>query len=131
MGPLARLFHLSGTSKASWPRHPSEQQSVLVRRGSWVSGLAVVLITLSQCNPTPPPPPPGPCEQPIANPIVCENTKPGTPESEWDIWGARDPSIVGFTDDISADVGSTVNFKIDTPSHRLPPRHLPPRLLPG
>ena len=27
----------------------------------------------------------GPCDPPIANPIACENTKPGNPASEWQI----------------------------------------------
>ena len=50
----------------------------------------------------------------ILNPIVCENTKPGNPSSEWDISGSGDPSIQGFATDISVDQGQTVHFKIDT-----------------
>ena len=51
---------------------------------------------------------------PAATPIVCENGKLGNPASEWDITGAGDLSIQGFTTDISVDQGGTVNFKVDT-----------------
>ena len=54
-----------------------------------------------------------PCE---ANPIVCENEKPGNPTSEWDVEGAGDPSIQGFATDISVNRGETVHFKIKTDS---------------
>jgi hypothetical protein len=49
-----------------------------------------------------------------ANPIVCENALPGTPPSVWDISGSGDPSIQGFSTDISVNVGSSLDFKIDT-----------------
>jgi hypothetical protein len=48
------------------------------------------------------------------NPIVLENQQPGTPSSEWEVAAAGDPSIVGFTTDISYAPGETVDFKIDT-----------------
>ncbi|MGP5033205.1 hypothetical protein ACTXJG_17555, partial [Glutamicibacter arilaitensis] len=54
-----------------------------------------------------------PC-QPGDNPIVCENSKPGAPWTEWDIQGAGDSSIQGFATDISVNVGSPVDSKIDT-----------------
>jgi hypothetical protein len=62
-----------------------------------------------------------PCDAPVVNPVACENTKPGNPKSEWDVSGAGSTSIQGFTTDISANVGDTVRFKIDTParSYRL------------
>src|SRR5690349_23636460 len=53
------------------------------------------------------------CQSP-ANAIEAENCKPGNPESEWDISGAGDLSIQGFATDISYNVGSTVQFKINT-----------------
>jgi hypothetical protein len=64
----------------------------------------------------------GPCDQPIVNPIVCENSKPGTPQSVWDLpitgsddgSGAGDPSIQGFATQISVNHGETVHFKIST-----------------
>ena len=49
-----------------------------------------------------------------SNPIVCENSKPGTDPSVWDITGAGDSSIQGFATDISVNVGGTIGFKIDT-----------------
>jgi hypothetical protein len=48
------------------------------------------------------------------NPIVCENTLTGAPESEWDISDAGDPSIQGFATSISVNKGETVHFKVDT-----------------
>ena len=51
-----------------------------------------------------------------SNPIVCENMKPGDPASLWDVSGSGSSSIQGFTTDISAAPGQTVQFKIDTPS---------------
>ncbi|HZM56136.1 MAG TPA: hypothetical protein VFC03_14030, partial [Acidimicrobiales bacterium] len=62
----------------------------------------------------------GPCDPP-ANPIVCENSKAGTPASTWDISGSGSSTIQGFTTDISADLGQTVTFKVKTPakSYRL------------
>ena len=56
----------------------------------------------------------GPCDAPVLNPIVCENSKPGNPPSEWDISGAGAASIQGFATDISVNQGETVRFKIDT-----------------
>jgi hypothetical protein len=50
------------------------------------------------------------------NAIVTENQLPGTPQSTWDISGSGDPTIQGFTTDISYNAGSTVQFKISTPS---------------
>lgn len=48
------------------------------------------------------------------NKISCENSKPGSPQSEWDIQGAGDSSIQGFASDISVNVGSKIDFKIAT-----------------
>jgi hypothetical protein len=56
----------------------------------------------------------GPCDPPNGNPIACENNQPGSPASEWDIAGAGDDTIQGFSTDISVNHGQTVNFKIQT-----------------
>jgi hypothetical protein len=48
------------------------------------------------------------------NAIACENSKPGTDPSIWDIDGAGDDDIQGFATDISVNVGGTIQFKIDT-----------------
>ncbi len=49
-----------------------------------------------------------------SNPVVCENSKPGTPAAVWDISGAGDPSIQGFATQMSVNVGGTIGFKIDS-----------------
>lgn len=51
---------------------------------------------------------------PTGNKIACENSKPGTPESQWEINGAGDAGLQGFATDISVNVGETIDFKIDT-----------------
>jgi fibronectin type 3 domain-containing protein len=53
-----------------------------------------------------------------SNPIVCENSKPGNPPSQWDLPGSYpqygDLTIQGFATDISVNKGGVVNFKIKT-----------------
>ncbi len=51
-----------------------------------------------------------------ANPIVCENAKPGTPRSEWEVSGIGDSTIQGYATSMSVNVGQTESFKIDTPA---------------
>ena len=55
-----------------------------------------------------------PCDPPITNPILCENSKPGNPPSEWDISGSGSADIQGFATDISVNKGETIRFKIQT-----------------
>jgi len=57
------------------------------------------------------------CNPPMANDIVCENSKAGSPSSEWDVDGAGDLTIQGFATDISVNQGGTINFKIKTNAH--------------
>jgi hypothetical protein len=45
---------------------------------------------------------------------VCENSKPGTSPTIWDINNNGDESIQGFATDMSTVAGSTIDFKIDT-----------------
>src|SRR6266478_2023013 len=54
------------------------------------------------------------CSPSMANDIVCENSKTGSPSSVWDINGAGDSTIQGFASDISVNRGGTVSFKINT-----------------
>ena len=54
------------------------------------------------------------CTPPVANDIVCENSKPGNPSTQWDITGAGDDTIQGFATDISVNQGATVFFKVNT-----------------
>ena len=54
-----------------------------------------------------------PCS-PLLNAVACENSKPGSPPSEWDISGAGSPDIQGFSTEISVNAGQPVSFKVDT-----------------
>ena len=49
-----------------------------------------------------------------ANPVACENAKPG--HNDWDLsgGGVGDPTIQGYASEFSVNAGETVNFKIDT-----------------
>src|SRR6188508_852660 len=49
------------------------------------------------------------------NPIPTENLLAGTPQTEWDVAGIGDPLIRGFAADMSVNVGTTVDFKVDVP----------------
>ena len=55
------------------------------------------------------------------NPIVCENSKPGNPKSEWDLPGNYpqygDLNIQGFATEMSVGLGETVHFKVNTDAH--------------
>jgi hypothetical protein len=55
----------------------------------------------------------GPCD-PGSNPIVCENSKPGSPESEWEVQDAGDPGLQGFATKMSVNAGETEQFKVKT-----------------
>ncbi len=87
------------------------------RRG-WVrrrlaAAVALVVAVLAGAFAIPGPALADPCN-PVVNPIVCENSKPGTPASVWDIDGSGDSSIQGFATDISVNVGQRIDFKIKT-----------------
>jgi hypothetical protein len=60
------------------------------------------------------------CARP-ANRIVAENCKPGNPSTEWDVNGSGDRRIQGFATDISANLGETIWFKIESnsPAYRI------------
>ncbi|MGZ4989213.1 MAG: DUF4082 domain-containing protein [Methylobacter sp.] len=51
------------------------------------------------------------------NAIEAENCLAGTPKITWDITGSGDATIQGFADNISVNVGQTINFKIKTPAN--------------
>ena len=48
--------------------------------------------------------------------VVCENSKPGNPPSEWDIEGAGDATVQGFATTMSVTPGQTIRFKIKASS---------------
>ena len=50
------------------------------------------------------------------NPIVCENSLPGTPQSVWDVSNQDGSTIQGFADPFSVNLGGTINFKIESPA---------------
>jgi methionine-rich copper-binding protein CopC len=81
------------------------------------SGLVAVVATVTSASPASA----APCDPPVTNPVACENTLPGSPESEWGITGAGSSTIQGFATQMSVDQGQAVGFKIDTPatSYRL------------
>ena len=54
------------------------------------------------------------CTPPAPNQIVCENSLPGNPPSDWQISGSGDSTIQGFATDISVNQGQTISFKIKT-----------------
>ena len=58
---------------------------------------------------------PGPCD-PGGNPVACENSKPGTPASEWDIVSAAGSRVQGFATATSVQPGQPVSFKIKATS---------------
>ncbi|HEY3083257.1 MAG TPA: N,N-dimethylformamidase beta subunit family domain-containing protein, partial [Chloroflexota bacterium] len=55
-----------------------------------------------------------PCDPPITQPIVCENSKVGNPSSEWDVGLVDGSALRGFSTDISVAPGGTIRFKITT-----------------
>ena len=52
------------------------------------------------------------CDPVTTGVIGCENQLPGTPASQWDVVGSGDSTLQGFATDISANVGTTVRFKV-------------------
>ncbi|WP_341720441.1 DUF4082 domain-containing protein [Micromonospora sp. FIMYZ51] len=54
-----------------------------------------------------------PCN-PVLNPIVCENSKEGTPSAMWDVPWGDDESIQGFATEMSVNLGERIDFKIKT-----------------
>jgi Domain of unknown function (DUF4082)/Concanavalin A-like lectin/glucanases superfamily/Fibronectin type III domain/Viral BACON domain/Bacterial Ig domain len=49
-----------------------------------------------------------------ANPVACENEKPGSAPSAWQVSGAGDSTIQGYATSMSVNKGETVRFKIKT-----------------
>ena len=51
-----------------------------------------------------------------ANAVVAENCLAGSPPSQWDVSGAGDASIQGFSTQMSVNRGSAISFKVRTPA---------------
>ena len=56
------------------------------------------------------------CVHPV-NDIIAENCKQGNDSREWDVNADGDPTIQGFSDPFSVDLGQQIVFKIKTDSH--------------
>jgi hypothetical protein len=56
------------------------------------------------------------CTPPVVNEVACENTKPGTPSSDWEINKAGDDRLQGFATAMSVQAGDTIGFKIKAQS---------------
>lgn len=48
------------------------------------------------------------------NPVSCENERPGSPPSTWQINGTGDASIQGYATSMSVNNGQTIRFKVNT-----------------
>ena len=48
------------------------------------------------------------------NPVACENEKPGTAPSAWQVSGEGDTSIKGYATTMSVNLGGTIRFKVKT-----------------
>ena len=59
--------------------------------------------------------PAAPVQAACANPVVCENQLPGTPQSVWDV-SDYSATIQGFADPFSVNIGNSINFKIESPA---------------
>lgn len=76
--------------------------------GLAATGLAGALLAIA---------PAAPAQAACANPIVCENQLPGTPQSVWDVTSPS-TTIQGFADPFSVNVGGSVSFKIKSPASK-------------
>ena len=87
-----------------------------------VLGIAVLLSAdrVDTAQPRAAAPSPDACAAP-ANKTVAENCKTGNPSTEWDVHAAGDPTIQGFSTDMSVNVGERVDFKVrtDSPKYRV------------
>lgn len=54
------------------------------------------------------------CDPPVLSPVACENTKPGSPPGEWDVYRHGDDKLQGFATAMSVNRGSAISFKVDT-----------------
>ena len=89
------------------PRRPS-RTAVLLTVAALGAALLAVVLPVSRAAAT------GSTCGTGVNPIACENRLPGTAKSVWDVSGAGDPDLQGFTTDISVNAGNSISFKIKT-----------------
>jgi Domain of unknown function (DUF4082)/Bacterial Ig-like domain/Bacterial Ig domain len=84
-------------------RSPLRVAIVLVVIGTSLFALHVKSAQAASCSPG-------------VNPIVCENSQPGTPQSQWDVSSSAGATIQGFADPFSVNLGGKINFKIESPA---------------
>ncbi|TFD50610.1 DUF4082 domain-containing protein [Cryobacterium frigoriphilum] len=100
-------MHTRGTPAPSRPRLLWASALAVALVGTLITGLFAPLgVPAARAA--------GPCDVPIVNAVACENTKAGTPASQWDVSGAGDPTIQGFATDMSVNLGGRIGFKVDT-----------------
>ncbi len=75
-------------------------------------GAVLVVALVAPLGSAPPARAVGPCDPPITNVIVCENSLPGAPPGSWQVSGSGDSGLQGFATQMSVDKGTTVTFKI-------------------
>ncbi len=85
-----------------WIRHRRRGAVVAIVGMLCALGAAVVSAPAAQAA--------DPCA--TGNAVACENSKPGNPQSEWDITGSGDDTIQGFATTMSVQPGGTVKFKV-------------------
>ncbi len=56
------------------------------------------------------------CSTPVTNEVACENSKPGTNWTDWEVVGPGDPALQGYATEMSVQAGDTINFKIKATS---------------
>ncbi|MEX5631248.1 DUF4082 domain-containing protein [Parafrankia sp. FMc2] len=124
---VASLWRRGSIPSLPGRRHRSRAVGHPARRALWRVALLALLVGAASAGLTAVPvgsvlpaaltPPAaqaaGPCDPPV-NPIVCENSQAGTPQSQWLLTGAGDPSIQGFGTQISVNKGETIRFKVKT-----------------
>ncbi|MQA29461.1 MAG: hypothetical protein GEU82_06430 [Luteitalea sp.] len=91
--------------------------ALLVGRIGSVGGMAPELVAQSRQGAANAVPARDPCAAP-PNRIIAENCKTGNDSTDWDVHAAGDPTIQGFSTDVSVNVGQTASFKIKTHSPR-------------
>ena len=84
---------------------------MIVRRAILVTAAALIALAAAPAQSQA-----APCDAPVTSVIACENSKPGTPRSTWDIYGVGDDTIQGYATSMSVNKGSTVSFKVKTPA---------------
>jgi N,N-dimethylformamidase beta subunit-like, C-terminal/Domain of unknown function (DUF4082)/Fibronectin type III domain len=89
-------------------RHTSLQRLVI--------GLIAAAAALLACAAAPATSLAAPCDAPITNPVLCENSKTGSDPSTWEIDKAGDSSLQGYATSMSVNKGQTVSFKIKAAS---------------